>query len=108
VSVVSNAEKQYLLLVARRVYRGQQETKARGETYHDLSPYTTLSCGLRVRLVFRSIHEKVRPVVIFKGTPFLQNFSVEDLEEAATDIAGEPVSGPVLVADTLEFYNGDS
>jgi hypothetical protein len=84
---LEEAEKAYLLLVARRVLNFQREAEERGEVYHDMSSDIILNNGCGARLRFISVPGSYEPHLWLKwpvGTP------LDKAVEVASGILGGP------------------
>jgi hypothetical protein len=101
-SQVDNAERQFLLLVARRVLNFRREASARGEAYTDLSPFTRLACGVRAKLRFEDAPGGYKMIVVFKH-PTPNDLTDDELKEIAEELANGPVQYPVRTAVGLEY-----
>lgn len=91
---VTNAEKQYVLLLARRAFRQKV-----------CAPFTEVAGGVRARLEFRDHEGQLRPWVAIS----LPADTKEDLRVIAEQLTGAPVGPAVTVSPSLvEFPWGGS
>jgi hypothetical protein len=100
VSSVLYAEKAFLQLMARRLLRYRREAEARGEAYHDVSPYAPLQCGAQAKYKFESAPFGYRPVLYLQNSSM---FQPSQLTEIASEILGAPVKLRTIVGDDLEY-----
>jgi hypothetical protein len=97
---VTYAEKAFMQLMARRLLRYQRDAAARGEAYHDISPFSPLQCGALAKLRFEESPGGYNMVAILRSVPAL---SATEHKEIAADILGEPVILRKAVGDDLEY-----
>ena len=97
---VTYPEKAFLLLVARRVLRYSREAAERGEKYNDLSGFSPLQCGVRVRVHLAEAPGGYIPVVGIRPGP---SFSASELKEIAAEILDGPAKLRLDGGGDLEY-----
>ena len=98
--MVSYPEKAFLQLMGKRLLRFQREAESRGETYHDLSAFAPLQCGVQAKYRFESVPGGYAPVVLLRGGPV---FTPGQLKEIAVEILDGPVKLREAKGDDLEY-----
>lgn len=93
-------EKAFLQLVAKRILKYTQEAKTRGEKYHDMSGYSPLQCGARVKYHFEEGEKGPFPVVLVKK---IVAFNLAELQQIASEILDAPVYLRASHPDDLEY-----
>jgi hypothetical protein len=97
---VPYTEKAFLQLMARRLLRYSREAEARNSTYHDLSPFSPLSCGVHAKFRYESAPGGYIPVVLLKRW---SQFTPEEREEIAVSLLEGPVKLRANVEGVLEY-----
>lgn len=97
---VPYTEKAFMQLMARRLLRYQREAEARGETYHDVSPFSPLQCGIHAKFRFEPAPGGYRPVVLFRKW---SQFQPQELQEIAASILDGPVKLRASKDGDLEY-----
>lgn len=97
---VTYPEKAFLQLVARRVLRYSREAAARGEKYNDLTGFSPLQCGVRVRFKLEEAPGGYIPVVGIRPGP---SFSASELTEIAAEILDGPAKLRPAADGDLEY-----
>jgi hypothetical protein len=99
VSQVTHPEKAFLQLVGKRLLKFSREARSRGEKFHDLSGFSPLQCGARVKFWFEEKPGGYRPVVLLKaGT-----FEAGELKAIAEEILEGPAVLRTSSGDDLEY-----
>jgi hypothetical protein len=99
-SSVPYPEKAFLQLMGKRLLRFAREAEARGEKYHDLSPFALLQCGVLAKYRFESAPGGYLPVVTLR---IGEGRSFKELEEIAAEILDGPVKLRDATAGDLEY-----
>lgn len=97
---VPYTEKAFLQLMARRLLRYQRDAEARGETYHDVSPFSPLQCGIHAKLRFEMVPGGYAPVVLLQKW---SQFQPREIQEIATSILDGPARFRTTKDDVLEY-----
>jgi hypothetical protein len=82
---VPYTEKAFLQLMARRLLRYQRDAEARGEVYHDVSPFSPLQCGIEAKFRFEVAPGGYIPVVLFKRWAQFQPIELQEIAESVLD-----------------------
>jgi hypothetical protein len=98
--MVSYPERAFLQLRAKRLLRLQREAEARGEEYHDLSPFAPLQCGIHVKFVFEAAPGGYIPVVFLRKWSLYQP---KELQEIATYLLDGPAKLRESAGTDLEY-----
>lgn len=93
-------EKAFLQLMARRLLRYAREAAERGEKYNDLSGFSPLQCGVRVKFHYETAPGGYIPVLLLRPG---NTFSAGELKEIAAEILDAPAKLRQAVADDLEY-----
>lgn len=99
-ALVPYPEKAFLQLMGKRLLKYQREAEARGEKYHDISPFSPLQCKVLAKFRFEVVPGGYAPVVLLKENSM---YSPNQLKEIATEILDAPVRLRATTDDVLEY-----
>ena len=97
---LAEAEKAYLLMLARRILNFQREAAERGEEYHDVGSDAMLECGASARMRFVPCGTGYEPQLWLWGS-FTKP---EDYTKVAEGILGGPVVAQPAGADCAHIF----
>lgn len=97
---VPYTEKAFLQLMARRLLRYQRDAEARGEVYHDVSPFSPLQCGIHAKFRFEAAPGGYIPVVLLKKW---SQFQPHELQEIAQSLLEGPAKLRASNDGVLEY-----